>query len=811
MVRNDDITASTVVRSAGAALTRAFAVLAGSTLVAHQLAARSDAADQSPVPDYPTWLVEALSPTQAVQAAVGRTLVLVVAALAIGALLGLILGWLRRRGGIGPVLSAAEVPILAVALPGVALYPAIDWLTDQGVASADPGVLGQSFGAALRFAALWSLPAALVVATVVASAVGAGDRRRVSMVGPGQAMGSAVPEPRSRWHLGAPTVAVTLALAASELLSGLRGVFTSFFAAVTPGSQLDLVRALDLVLWSAVALAAIALVMDMAGRVGGRGSDNTATSAPIVDINRALVGLGLALMAAVGAAAVIGAVQFDGADVGPVLSGPVDDALLGTDDGGRNSVLSALSALASTGLAALIGAVAATFIGALLALLAGRSSGWVRWLASRVIDFGSWPVPLMMGLGVVAAGLPQAPTQDPTVIAVAALALVPMAAALLGRLPEHRRPGAAVRWWPTAVTTVLYLWAIGLAAHVVIGMAGLGGGDPARDLGDAVMRAAASYDTVRWPYLAAGGAVAVGVAAILAAAIPLVGSLAGSSVAASWRSEQLGGGNADRRSDQATDELTDKRVADKPERQLADGAEPANAEPATTDAEPVPAEVSQREAQEATALQPTANGIGQGRSGAAADQPAAVPPMPPPSSALAGAPQPAVAEPSSARPPVETVSSRTIKADEGSEADTPDDDEQTDGGPVYISDLGNSIDDPDDLRSDELDVEINLAVLASVTRTVELRPSALRRAGITRPPRPSHRMTPTSTWSKPALATRPAPSPPMPGADSSGDDELPLGANLPDPPELPDPPAMPGGRNGEPEDADNLDQERRNS
>jgi ABC-type dipeptide/oligopeptide/nickel transport system permease subunit len=754
-------------------LLRAFLVVLGSTVVAHRLAARSGAADASPVPDYGTWLLEALSPTRFTQAAVGRTLIVAALAAVMAVVLGFVAAALRRNSRIGPALSWLEVPALAVAVPGLVAYPLIRLAVEQGWASTDPTVVGQTFGDGLRFAALWAVPVALVAAPAVAAVVTAGADDQPISIGPSHALTSSTPSSASRWRLGVPTTAVIVALALVEVLSGLQGMFGTVFDLLGADSP-DLAAALELVLWAGVIVAVVSVAVETIGPAVERsnatpGPIRADTAAPTA-MNRARVLAGLALLTAVVAAAVVGAVLFDPDDQGEALVGPsTDGRLLGSDDAGRDLLTSTLSALAAVGGLALVAALIATVLGFGLASMAERSGPGLRRIVVTVVDVAAWPLPPLVALAVVAVDRPDRLEAEPLVVAVLALALTPAATRLLGRSAFVRNRQTPI----TAAIAVLHLWALAIAGLVVVGLAGFGGGDPARDLGGAVSRAVQSYDASAWPFAVAAGAIAIGIAAVSAPGAALAGTVDRNRLATSWRSDEL---------DQGL--LGDTAIIDQPTTPDAPPVAEAAPEPAALHSVPPPQHQGVSTAEPARPEPVTAEPLTAGpvTGDPVTAEPVAAEPLTPEPVAAASPPMPPSTNLTSA--PVEAVDADgAVAADEpGPDAD--------DGGPLSVDDvdldqIGSDTHGSEAhlaaIRSGEIDIEINLAVLASVTKTVELRPSALRRAGITRPPLPSHRMTPTTTWTKPALAPRP----------QAEEVELPVATDLPDPPQLPDPPELP--------------------
>ena len=704
------------------ALAGGLVVVAGSAAIGYGLVdaiADREGLPASSGPGPWSWLGDALGPDAAVREAIGNTLVLGSVAVAVGLVSGAIGGgllrlgrrqigrWAEPRGGVVAAVA------LAVALPGVALLPVARWIVDAGWAPDRPVTLAESFGDGLRFVTLWGALAGLAVAPTVASAVaGAGA---TSGHGPAQWLAAARPLPGTRWRVGVPTTALLLAVAAAELLSGHRGLFGAFARALgdTADGGPDLATASSILIWVAIGGAILVPVLELVGALagdnGGGGGGGGALAATTTIRSRwtlPLLGLVAALTVAAGLARLLVGTGADAAALAePRLGGP----WLGTDDAGRDNLGVALAALWPTGLLAAGTAALAALLGQPVAWLRARAPRPLARLVAIVVDVTWWPTPLVLALAVVALDRPARPEQSLSLIALGGLALTPAASRFLA---AGAGPGAGRR---LLAATAAYLWGLALAVQVVVGLAGFGGRSGVGDLGTALGRGLELYDRTPWPYLVPAVTAAVAVGALLGL---------GSSLVVPERSAPA-----------ASADPMDPRDATE---QLPVAPTPPGADP-----EPAVAAV-------ADAADP--------------DRPAS-PATPGDDLVVAESEVPAVIDLRD-HPDDRLVPGATGSADQA-DPSTPDPEQPApaaEGAPVSTAHPDRSEEaDGDDAESGTGGFDI----LEAATKTVELRPSTLRRAGVEPSPEPNRPVELSSGWSRPVLADRPPAAVASAGPDQS--------------------------------------------
>ncbi len=599
-----------------------------------------------------------------------------------------------------------------------------------------------------------------------AGSVAVAGRRgsRIPGLAGAEGLASARPEPKLGWRFGFPTTAFLLALAGAEAATDYPGLFTNFLSSLADDNP---TQAIDVILWVVLAGALLALTIDLAGLATVDGTER----GDLVSLtNSRLVVPALLFGGVLVAAAVVGllAVDGDALERGRALAGPGEaNALLGTGDDGRSTLSLTMAALGPALAIALIPGLVATVIGSLVAWLRLRLPRPAGRVLGALIDGAWWPTPFLLPLVVLAVGEPNRPEWHPEVMILLGLALTPAASRLLGRsglaAPDRRRARLASVW--------LFNSALALAVAVLVGFAGLFG-ESSVDLGGLVASGVANYATTPWPFIVPAVAASMlllwlhGLSAALTrperATVGLAASGIGGSGVPSWQTEPdpdeteaLVAANAGRA----------KTVVDLTAADLESTAGTID----LTDPVHADGEIGLDDNDDLTAVAATDTAADAALS-TAADAALST-------AAVTATDTAAVAAFSTAADAADEASSTTTTDADGRQADsspitTAADPGDSDTDHAHAPedaetdelDLDNQDLDDDDLADEDLDDDDDLLdgddlddgpMALEATRTVELRPSTLRAAGITAPVLPESRTTLSPGWSKPVLAPRP--------------------------------------------------------
>lgn len=445
-----------------AAALRAGCVLVGTTFAAHRLSQRLGADDDQTGYLEAVWA--AAWPERAVVDDLVRSGLLATLAVALGLLIGLVSSRLRPRPGRPADVEPLTAAALGVAVPGLLWWPLAHLATGQGLVPDDPTVVDQGGLAAFRFLGFWALLAALAL---VPSVVAAARNHVDSPGGPIGALGRATMASRpigpDRWRVGIPTLALGLALATVELLSGHRGLLSRFMAALDAGDAAE-VMAVIVPIAIVGALVTLAASSPRSPEPAGSPTGHPTSTEPLDPRSPAVVTLGL-----LGSALVLGtlvALLLDPASSTETLAAPqIGGPWFGTDGEGRDVAALTLVALAPTLVAIALPAAGAALVGWGLTTARARqepdSTGAI--LIDATVDLAWWPAGLLVPLAAVAVGLSDQPLLHPTVLLTTALLLVPLSTRLQARSasPDH-----STAWVPVGATT-LFLAALALAIHLV--------------------------------------------------------------------------------------------------------------------------------------------------------------------------------------------------------------------------------------------------------------------------------------------------------------------------------------------------------
>ncbi len=734
---------------------RAACIFLGGTLTAHWLAANSTlaTADGSGLPSYVDWLVDAASPRRPVAEALGNTLLLGAAAILIGAVLGALIGLLFRLPRLRPASGPVAGAILAVAVPGIALFPVVFPIVDAGLVPAGPVPIGESLEDGARFLGLWGAVVGLSVVPVAMVSIQSGPLRSPEELGVARAPMAARPEPWRRWRFGIPTTTFVLALAAAEISSGHRGLFRLF---VEASSRADLLLALDVVVVVVAAGVVLTVAVDSLGL--GIGPPEREPVVLPIRTSRSIGPLVVALAATAAVALVgVGLESPAPADpsrvvVGPTFGGP----WLGTDALGRSSLSMTLAAIGPALLAGVLPALAALALGWPLAWLRHTAGGAVRRALAGAVDLVWWPAPLMVPLALLFFDLPERPELHLGVIGFVALTLTPLASRLLGRGVLGAGGDRLVR----GVAAFLFCGALAVSIHLLYGYMGFAVDTTRPDLGALIAENQPRYGRSAWP-LVVPALAAVWLPALLywlssALVVPdstraRIVDASGAVVAPSVDQDDIALSSGPAPSAARGPDVGDLRIGATDSTTEPDGSVPAPVDasadpfraplPFAAPAEPEPAvpddgpPMSDRPVEVDARTGPALRGGSAGQPEAAADD--------------AGAGRPATDRPG---PDLED-----------SDLGDPDRGDTARDGPAQDDDDLGDTEGPDEAVVDAM-------------KTIELRPSTLRRAGITLPTG-GNRRPPSLAMSKPTLATR-APAPLS--DDTANDDDGPLDDDRPD-------------------------------
>ncbi|MEM7273909.1 MAG: hypothetical protein AAF547_12565 [Actinomycetota bacterium] len=505
--------------SLGIALTRVALIVVGATALAHRLVREMAPADRGgSLEAYGPWLADALTPNSDVVQALGSTMMLAAVATAMGlAFAAVSICLVRFRIG-SRLLGILATPTLGLALPGLALFPLLWWAGDRGIIPDRPVTLDTSVADGARFLAAWGAAVGLAIAPSMAALL-IDDRRggrAATTFGLAPATALLAARPSIDRRLAFPTTSMVLALATAEILSGYDGLFGRFADRLTGG---DAIAALDLVPVIAVGGAVLALAIDLVPLL----LDDLA---PHDDPAPTTVAESTwPLLAALGSATLIATVGYLLIEVDPVdpaasaqvptFGGP----WLGTDDSGRSLVELVTVALGPTIVAGVTAALPAVMIGVVLAALGRYLPTVLRRLYGALLDVAWWPLVLLVPLAVVADGSVEGSEARPIVVAVTAAGLIPIATRLADR--ALATDGERLRWLTAGGLVVASL---AVAARIVTGMMGVttsSRGPGTADLGALAATGIATYGDNPWTLVlpAVVGAALLAVGLALAAAI----------------------------------------------------------------------------------------------------------------------------------------------------------------------------------------------------------------------------------------------------------------------------------------------------
>ncbi len=465
--------------------------------------------------DYWAAFGEALTLSSAISEALGRTMVTAAAGIFLGLVIGALFGLLLRIPKLGPVLGFLSVPTMALAIPGVALYPLARAANSLGWAESGSIDLSESFGDGLAFVGLWGLLAGLAIAPSVAAEVS--RSAAATMIGPQTARGWSTVRAETALgpRFGLPTTGFVLAIATGEILSGHPGAFARLFDAL---DRRSLDETFQIVFWLAVAAAALVMAIGIATHfVGGDGSGpEQATAGAGVDIGTGtarpllmtLIILGTLLLGVAVAGSLANPTGRDAAAVlvDPTFGGP----WLGTDAVGRGVAHLSAVGLWPAVVAGAIPAAIATALGAIIALIVVHAPRALARVVDTVTDVAWWPLPAVLPLAFVALDGGGRLGLSWRFLLFTGLALTPLAARLtttLLRSEPGRRPALIG-------STLFFCSAVAVSVHVLLGFAGFGGGDERPQLGTAIRAGLETYDSSIWPYI-----VPTAAAALLAATL----------------------------------------------------------------------------------------------------------------------------------------------------------------------------------------------------------------------------------------------------------------------------------------------------
>ncbi len=455
----------------------------GGSLLAHRLASGVSPADGEPEPgSFFDWLVEALTPTANTVEALGNTMFLASTAILMGAVVGIILAGLLQIRYIGSVVGLLPIPLMALAVPGLILFPLADAAVGRGLIPEGPLSDGALLADSLRFIGFWGLLAGMAIVPTVAAVTAGGGRHRYRGMSVGEAPLAARTGPTSGWRIGLPTTAIALSVASAEIVSGHPGLFQRFATALEVGRP---VIALDTAVVVIAAAALVALAVDMVATVTSRQADGAdggvrrriAQVAP----SRALVPLfGLLVLATGLAGAGFSLDSTDNADptnslASPAFGGP----WLGTDELGRSVLGLVAESIGPAMVAALVPATIAVAIGLILAWIRRAAPAIIDRILGALVDVLWWPLPIMVPL----AGRFWGPLDQPEfhlgLLGLTGLMLAPLASRLMARsvFPAHSMRllrAVAVLLFTTAVSLAIYLLADYMGSYGIDGRIGLG-------------------------------------------------------------------------------------------------------------------------------------------------------------------------------------------------------------------------------------------------------------------------------------------------------------------------------------------------
>ena len=486
--------------SLGVALTRAAAILFGSTAVAYWLVrgvAQGPAGAGSDLQAYGPWLADALTPDAAVADSLGRSVVLGGVGIGIGVGLGLAMSQVLRIRRADRLLGFVAAPGMALALPGTLVF-ALLWLTTEaGLLPMDAVIPGGPAETSISFLAAAGTAVGLAVAPGVTALLAADSATRGTRAfGLAVARGLLAARPGGHRLAAFATTPFLLALATAEILSGYDGLFWRFATSLQNGATVD---ALDVVPVVAVVGILVALLLDLGPLLlGPRPHHPEPVSTRLADS-------AWPLLTMLGSASLIAAVGYLLVDLDESAEGPVaaidptfGGPWLGTDTTGRSVVELVTVALGPTLVAAVLAAAPAMAIGILVATAFRSLPLTLQQILGAFVDLAWWPLVLLVPLAVLndSGGGSEASS---VVILVTALGLSPMATRLaitaLDMTDERIR---------SLVSAGLLLAALAMTVRIVTGLMGVtvsDRGPGTADLGALMASGIAGFGSGPWTFL----------------------------------------------------------------------------------------------------------------------------------------------------------------------------------------------------------------------------------------------------------------------------------------------------------------------
>ncbi len=464
------------------AIVRACLVFFGTTVAAHSLAAgttdgRFRPLDQQDfttqitgagLPSYLSWLGDAFAMDQAVLRALANTLWLGVMASMFAVAFGMTLSWLLRVRGLGRLVGGALGPLLALSVPGVLLFPIYRWADSQQLLPDGPTTTDQA-ASSVAFLAFWGAVVGLALAPGLASQFIGAQHHRSAGAETAAITTTSLPVRIGARAFGFPTAVFLLGLASAELASGHNGLFRHMVDQLTAG---ELAGVLDVTLVIALVGAVVVLTADVLRITTGREADDVGPDRPtrLTDKTWPL----LAALAVLVVVAAVGYLREPLLSAGqnqpfqtPAFGGP----WLGTDGAGASFVERLVIALGPTMTAALIPGLGAAIVGGVIHQFARRVPALIDRVIVTVVDVAWWPLPVLLPLAHLNAGNPERSEVDLTVTLVTVAALTPLAVRALRRATIRGQAGIR-----PLLSVAVVLVALAGSARIFLGFLGVTNG-----------------------------------------------------------------------------------------------------------------------------------------------------------------------------------------------------------------------------------------------------------------------------------------------------------------------------------------------
>ena len=460
---------------------RACLIFFGTTAAAHALAAGTTEGRFRPLtqqdftvqisgaglPSYLSWL--GLTTDQELLQALANTVWLALVAMLFAVAFGSLLSGLVRIRGLGRVVGGLHGPLLAATVPGVLLYPIYRWADTQQFLPDPPPSADQTASSSVWFLLFWGAFVGLAVALGLTGQLTNDQRYRSAGTEIAAFSSASLPVRLGARDLGVPTVVLLLGLASAELLSGHNGLFT--YAANRLGDG-DLAGVLDVVVVVALIGAVLTLAADVLGITGASRADAVHPDQP-TRLSEATWPL-LAALTVLAVVAIVGYAR------DPILAAGQDQSFrtptfggpwLGTDGAGVSFVERLVVALGPTMVAAIIPGVLAGVVGGAVHWVARRSPAALAHTVTAGVDLFWWPLPLVLPLAHLSAGNPERSEFDVTVTLVTVAALTPLAVRALRRSAERGQLGIR-----PMLSVAVFLIAIAGSARIFLGFLGVTNG-----------------------------------------------------------------------------------------------------------------------------------------------------------------------------------------------------------------------------------------------------------------------------------------------------------------------------------------------